>query len=134
MEYEKIAAAAVQVMTGADLHHFPVMCALVSDLFCPGYNPKQPLAKESNLARAAARYKIDTGTAAAALRMELSGPKDKRKDQPNRPRSEPLNGSSPQIVSGQSNTVTRSVRLERPRFRARTLYFHVRLTRRPPFL
>ncbi len=81
VDYEKIAAAAVQAMTGADLHRFHVMCALVSDRFCPGYNPKQPLAKHSNLARAAARYKIDTGTAAAAVRLELSGPKDKRKDQ-----------------------------------------------------
>ncbi|HLB88314.1 MAG TPA: hypothetical protein VJK29_11740 [Terriglobales bacterium] len=51
MDYEKIAAAAVQVMTTADLHRFLVVCALVSDLYCPGYNPRQTLAKNSNLAR-----------------------------------------------------------------------------------
>jgi hypothetical protein len=60
VDYEKIAAAAVQAMKAADLNRFLVVCALVSDLYCPGYNPKQALEKGSNLARSAARYKIDT--------------------------------------------------------------------------
>ena len=71
-DYEKIAAGAVQGMTAADLHRFLVVCALVSDLYCPGYNPRQSLAKDSNLARTAIRYKIDVGKVAAAVRADLT--------------------------------------------------------------
>ena len=77
VDYEKIAAAAVQAMKAADLHRFLVVCALVSDLYCPGYNPRQSLAKDANLARAAARYKIDMAKTAMAIRIELSKPKTK---------------------------------------------------------
>ena len=56
VDYEKIAATAVQGMTAADLHRFLVVCALVSDLYCPGYNPRQSLEKNSNLARTATQY------------------------------------------------------------------------------
>jgi len=72
VDYEKIAAAAIQAMKAADLNRFLVVCALVSDLYCPGYNPRQSLAKDSNLARTAARYKIDTAKLLAAVRAELS--------------------------------------------------------------
>jgi len=51
VDYEKIAAAAVQATKPADLNRFLINCALVSDLYCPGYNPRQPLDKNSNLAR-----------------------------------------------------------------------------------
>jgi hypothetical protein len=71
VDYEKIAAAAVEAMTAADLHSFLVVCALVSDLYCPGYDPKQALAKDSNLARTAARYRIDATRVTAAVRAEL---------------------------------------------------------------
>jgi hypothetical protein len=47
-------------MSAADLHRFAVACAVLSDLYCPCYDPRQPLAKESNLARTAVRYKVDT--------------------------------------------------------------------------
>jgi hypothetical protein len=57
VEYEKIAAAAVQAMKAAELNRFVVVCALVSDLYCPGYNPRQSLAKDSNLTRTAVRYR-----------------------------------------------------------------------------
>src|SRR5262249_3333410 len=50
VDYEKIALAAVQAMRTADLNRFLVVCGLVSDLYCPGYNPKQSLEKTSNLA------------------------------------------------------------------------------------
>jgi hypothetical protein len=60
VDYEKIAAAAVQATTATDLNRFLVMCALASDLYCPGYNPRQSLVKDSNLARTAARYKVNT--------------------------------------------------------------------------
>jgi hypothetical protein len=72
VDYEKIAAAAVQAMKAADLNRFLVVCALVSDLYCPGYNPRQSLEKNSNLARAAVRYKVDSARIAAAARAELS--------------------------------------------------------------
>jgi hypothetical protein len=42
-----------------DLNRFLVVCALVSDLYCPGYNPMQSLAKDSNLARAANQHRVD---------------------------------------------------------------------------
>ena len=76
VEYEKIASAAVQAMTAADLHRFLVACALASDLYCPGYNPKQSLGKESNLARTAVRYKIDITRVAATVRAELTKRKE----------------------------------------------------------
>jgi hypothetical protein len=49
----------------------------VTDLYCPGYDPKQALAEDSNLASAAARYKIDTAKLASDVRMELSAKKEK---------------------------------------------------------
>ncbi len=78
VDYEKIATNAVQAMTSADLHRFLVVCALVSDLYCPGYNSRQPLAKDSNLARTAARYTVDTAKIVAAVRAELLKPKSRR--------------------------------------------------------
>lgn len=71
VDYEKIAAAAVQAMTTANLHRFLVVGALVSDLYCPGFNPRQSLEKNSNLARTAARYKMDTARLVTQVRAEL---------------------------------------------------------------
>ena len=82
VDYEKIAAATVERMKTADLNRFLVVCALVSDLYCPGYNPRQSLAKDSNLARAAARYKADPAKVATAVRAELSKSKNNVKDHP----------------------------------------------------
>jgi hypothetical protein len=59
-------------MTAANMHRFLVVCALASDLYCPGYNPRQSLAKDSNLARTALRYKVDTAKLAIAAREEIS--------------------------------------------------------------
>ena len=77
VDYQNIAARAVREMKPQDLQHFLIVCALVSDLYCPGYNPRQPLAKDSNLARTASRYKIDTAKLAATVRAELSKPTKK---------------------------------------------------------
>jgi hypothetical protein len=79
VDYEKIAATAVQAMTAADLHRFLVVCALVSDVYCPGYNPRQSLAKDSNLASTAARHKVDTAKIATAVREKLSKSQNKIK-------------------------------------------------------
>jgi hypothetical protein len=72
VDSEKIAAAAVQAMKAADLNRFLVVCAPVSALYCPGYNPRQSLEKNSNLARTAARYKVDSAKIAAAVKTESS--------------------------------------------------------------
>jgi len=72
VDYEKIATGVVQKMTAADVHRFLVVCALVSDLYCPGYNPGQSLSKDSNLARTATHYKVDIACASAAAKTELS--------------------------------------------------------------
>ena len=76
VDYERIAANAVPAMSTADLHRFLVVCALVSDLYCPGYDPKQSLAKDSNLARTAVRYKINLANIGAAVRAELTKKKE----------------------------------------------------------
>jgi hypothetical protein len=72
MDFEAVAAAAVGNMNNADLNRFLVVCALVSDLYCPGYNAAESLSKNSNLARTAARYKIDVERVAALTRADLS--------------------------------------------------------------
>ncbi len=72
VDYEKIAAAAVQAMNAADVNRFLVVCALASDLYCPGYNPRQSLAKDTNLARTATHYKVDAAKIGTAVRAELS--------------------------------------------------------------
>jgi len=80
VDYEKIAAAAVLAMKAADLNRFLVVCALASDLYCPGYNPRQSLGRDSNLARTAVRYKVDSASVATAVRVELSKSRSKVKD------------------------------------------------------
>jgi ParB family chromosome partitioning protein len=72
VDYKTIAGTAVRKMTMQEVQHFLVVCALVSDLYCPGYNPRQPVAKDSNLARTATRYKIDTAKLFTAVREQLS--------------------------------------------------------------
>jgi hypothetical protein len=81
VDYEKIAATTVHAMKTADLNGFLVLCALVSDLHCPGYNPRQPLEKNSNLARTARHYKVDSTKIAAAVQAELSKAKNKANDE-----------------------------------------------------
>jgi hypothetical protein len=77
VDYKVIAQKAVRGMSIREVQHFLVVCSLVSDLYCPGYNPKQALAKNSNLACAAARYKIDVTKLSAEVRSELSAKKEK---------------------------------------------------------
>ena len=74
VDYPAIAGKAVRALSSVDLQRFLIVCALVSDLYCPGYNPGQALAKDSNLARTATRYKIDSAKVSADVREELSKP------------------------------------------------------------
>ena len=80
VDYRIIGEKAVRGMSTPEVQHFLVVCSLVSDLYCPGYNPKQALAKDSNLASAAARYKIDTAKLATEVRSELAAHKEERSD------------------------------------------------------
>jgi len=77
VDYRVIGERAVRGMSTPEVHHFLVVCSLASDLYCPGYDPKQSLAKDSNLASAAARYKIDTAKLSSEVRTELSAKKEK---------------------------------------------------------
>jgi hypothetical protein len=77
VDYKTIAGKVVREMNVREVQHFLVVCALASDLYCPGYNPRQPLGKDSNLARTAIRYKIDTAKVSATVREELAKPAKK---------------------------------------------------------
>ena len=78
VDYEAIGGKAVREMNAQDLQRFVVVCALVSDLYCPGFNPRQSLGRDANLARTAARYKIDAAKIAAEVRAELSKSDDRK--------------------------------------------------------
>ena len=86
VDYEAIAGKAVREMSAQDLQRFVVVCALVSDLYCPGFNPRQSLAKDSNLARTATRYKIDPAKITADVRSELSKRANKKGNGKPKPR------------------------------------------------
>jgi hypothetical protein len=77
--YKTIAEKVIHEMSTQGVQHFLIVCALVSDLYCPGYNPPRSLAKDSNLARAAARYKVDIAKVSATVRQELSKPALKKR-------------------------------------------------------
>ena len=72
VDHEKLAQAQIRSMTGADLNRFLVACALVPDLYCPGYSPAETLSKEANLMQAAARYKVDAAKVTAKVTAEYS--------------------------------------------------------------
>ena len=72
VEHEKLAEARIRAMTAADLNRFIVTCALVPDLYCPGYSSAETLSKEANLMRTAARYKVDASKITASVGAELS--------------------------------------------------------------
>jgi hypothetical protein len=93
VDYEKIAAAAVQAMTPSDIHRFLVVGALVSDLYCPGYNPRQPLARDLRLANTAAPYTVAIARTTAAVRAELSKIKNNRRSE-SKARSELRNAAT----------------------------------------
>jgi len=72
VEHEKLAQDQIRSMTITDLNRFMVTCALVSDLYYGGYGGDDVLSKDSNLAQAASRYKVDLGKITAAVKAELS--------------------------------------------------------------
>jgi len=77
VDYEAIAGKMVRAMNPQDLGRFLIVCSLVSDLYCPGFDPRQTLAKDSNLARTAVRYKIEAAKLATEVRSELTKKSEK---------------------------------------------------------
>jgi ParB family chromosome partitioning protein len=78
VDYRAIARKSVGAMSPMEVQHFLVVCSLVSDLYCQGHDPRQALAKDTNLARTATRYKIDTAKLTIKVRTELSNRKAKQ--------------------------------------------------------
>lgn len=81
VNHEKLAETHIHTMTAADLNRFMVTCALVPDLYCPGYRSAETLSKEANLMRTAARYEVDASKITASATAELSAKKKDRKSQ-----------------------------------------------------
>lgn len=75
MDHEKLVEAQVRAMTTTDLNRFVVTCALVADLYCPGYSSAETLSKDANLMKAAVRYRVDASKTTAKVTTELSKPK-----------------------------------------------------------
>jgi ParB family chromosome partitioning protein len=94
VDHEKLAEAQIRAMTAADLNRFMVACALVPDLYCPGYSSAETLSKEANLMRATARYKIDASKITAKVLRELS--KRRRKNDKVQGCKQPHRGSRDQ--------------------------------------
>ncbi|MGH9739365.1 MAG: ParB/RepB/Spo0J family partition protein [Candidatus Acidiferrales bacterium] len=72
VDHEKLAEAQIRAMTTADLNRFLVICALVPDLYCPGYSSAEALSKEANLIKASVRYKVDASKVMSKVAAELS--------------------------------------------------------------
>jgi ParB family transcriptional regulator, chromosome partitioning protein len=92
VDHEKLAEAHIREMTTADLNRFLVTCSLVPDLYCPGYSSAEVLSKESNLMKAAARYKVNASSLTSRVRSDLSRSrrtrsKERRKSTDRRPRA-----------------------------------------------
>jgi ParB family chromosome partitioning protein len=82
VDYEGVGQKAVREMSNSHLQHFLVVCSLASDLYCQGYDPRQPLGKDSNLAQTAARYKVDSAKLGSEVKAELSRKNEKRQASP----------------------------------------------------
>jgi ParB family transcriptional regulator, chromosome partitioning protein len=72
VDHEKLAEVQIQAMTATDLNRFLVTCAVVPDLYCPGYSSTETLSKEANLMRTAVRYKVHASKITAKVSAELS--------------------------------------------------------------
>src|SRR6185437_1131799 len=73
VDHEKLAEAQIRAMKSVDLNRFMVTCAIVPDLYCPGYSSAEKLSGKASLMRTAARYKVDAAKITATVTAELSG-------------------------------------------------------------
>src|SRR5207253_4342671 len=67
-EYPKLADAKLEAMTTTELGRFLMVCALASDLYCPAYLSRATLAKDSNLLKEAAHYKVNAARVLGEVR------------------------------------------------------------------
>jgi ParB family chromosome partitioning protein len=72
VDHELLAAVQIRTMTTANLNRFLVICALVPDLYCPGYGSAEDLSKKANLTRSAVCHKVDASKIIAKVSAELS--------------------------------------------------------------
>jgi hypothetical protein len=72
VDHEKLAEAHIREMTTADLNRFLVTCALVPDLYCPGYSSAETLSKEANHMRTAVRYRVNASQIGTSVLTDLS--------------------------------------------------------------
>jgi ParB family transcriptional regulator, chromosome partitioning protein len=79
VDHEKLAEAHIREMTTADLNRFLVTCALVPDLYCPGYSSAETLSKEASLARTAVRYRVNASKIGTSVLTELCKKRKKGK-------------------------------------------------------
>lgn len=97
VDYPRMAESAIQKMALADVRRFLVVCALAPDLYNPSYGAAQGLPKDSNLARTAARYRVDVSKIAAEVRSELT--KAKPAKTRTKPQNTPSSGSPKAPIS-----------------------------------
>ena len=71
-DYPKLAGAKLEAMTAAEIGKFLVVCALASELYCPTYLSGATLAKDSNLLKEAAHYKVNTDRILYEVRDRLA--------------------------------------------------------------
>jgi hypothetical protein len=82
VDHEKLAEGQIHEMTAAEINRFLVVCSLVPDLYCPGYNSAETLSKEANLMRTAARYRVDALKITTRVSAELSAKRRTAGDKP----------------------------------------------------
>jgi ParB family transcriptional regulator, chromosome partitioning protein len=81
VDHEKLAEAHIRKMRTADLKCFLVTCALVPDLYCPGYSSAETLSREANLMRTAVRHKVNVARIGAKVLKEFSKKRKQGKPQ-----------------------------------------------------
>jgi hypothetical protein len=91
VDYRKLGEDLVKAMEPADLNRFLIIAALVPDLYCPGYNPSEALAKDSKLAFTAVRYKVNAAKITAQMKEDLSSGKGKKQKKVNPIRAKTVN-------------------------------------------
>ena len=80
-DYPKLVGAKLEAMTTAEIGKLLMVCALASDLYCPTYLSGATLAKDSNLAKEAAHYKVNAASVLGEVR-------EKRLAKSSKPRAE----------------------------------------------
>jgi len=78
-DYPKLVGAKLDAMTTAEIGKFLMVCALASDLYCPTYLSGATLAKDSNLLKEAAHYKVNAARVLGEVREKRLAKSSKTK-------------------------------------------------------